>query len=123
MAWRDLANPQAGGSEVLVDHLIRGLTDQGHQAALVCGGPVGDRPYPVVSAGGTYDHYLRAPFVARRFRDWDVVVDVVNGFPYFSPIWWRGPRVCLFNHVHGHQWQLHFPRPSARPPGGSSRAA
>jgi glycosyltransferase involved in cell wall biosynthesis len=113
LSWRDLAHPRAGGSEVLVDSLIGGLRARGHSAALVCGGPVGRRPYPALSAGGTYDHYLRAPLVARRFRHWDLLVDVVNGFPYFSPLWWTGPKLCFFHHVHGEQWARHFPRPVA----------
>jgi glycosyltransferase involved in cell wall biosynthesis len=113
VSWRDLAHPNAGGSEVVVDTLIEGLRARGHTAALVCGGRVGRRPYPVLSAGGTYDQYLRAPFVARRFRHWDLMVDVVNGFPYFSPLWWPGPVLCFFHHVHGDQWQRHFPRPVA----------
>ncbi len=113
LSWRDLAHPHAGGSEVFVDDLIEGLRARGHTAALVCGGPVGHRPYPALSAGGTYDQYLRAPFVARRFRHWDLLVDVVNGFPYFSPLWWRGPVLCFFHHVHGEQWARHFPGPVA----------
>ena len=91
VSWRDLAHRNAGGLRGVVDVLIEGLRRRGHTAALVCGGEVGHRPYPVLSAGGTYDHYLRAPWLARRFRHWDLLVDVVNGFPYFSPLWWPGP--------------------------------
>src|SRR5438477_3337532 len=108
VSWRDLVHPDAGGSEVVVDRLIRGLGNRGHTAALVCGGPVGRPGYPVVDAGGTYTQYLRAPFATRRFRDFDLLVDVVNGFPYLSPLWWRGPRLCFFHHVHGTQWHGQF---------------
>ena len=90
LAWRDLAHPQAGGSEVLVDRLARGLIDRGHDAAVLCGGPVGARSYPVVDAGGTYSQYLRVPFAYHRhFSDVDLVVDVENGIPFFSPLWRR----------------------------------
>ena len=34
----------------------------------------------------------------------------MNGFPYLAPLWWRGPRVCFFHHVHEDQWFRHFPR-------------
>lgn len=109
LAWRDLAHPQAGGSESMVDRLALGAIERGHEVALVCGGPVGRRPYPVVDAGGKYTQYLRAPFVSwRRFRGYDVVVDVENGIPFFSPLWWPGPVVCLVHHVHGPQWRMHF---------------
>ena len=114
VAWRDLAHPKAGGSEVVIDILARGLQDRGHDVTLMCGGPIGDRPYRVVANGGTYSQYLMAPFrYARHFRDADVVVDVVNGMPYFSPLWRRRARLATVTHVHTDQWAQYFPRPVA----------
>jgi len=114
VSWRDLAHPKAGGSEVVVDRLAVALQQRGHETALMCGGPAEEHEYPVISLGGTYTQYLRAPFVARRFADWDLLVDMANGIPFFSPLWWRGPRVCLFTHVHADQWHDYFPGPVAR---------
>ena len=114
LSWRDLAHPQAGGSEYVVDRLAHGLRADGHEVALVCGGPVGTPGYAVHDAGGTYSQYLRLPFVAsRRFRHPDVVIDVENGIPYFSPVWQRAPVVCLVHHVHVDQWRMYFPGPLA----------
>jgi len=114
IAWRDLAHPRAGGSEVVVDILASGLRLRGHEVTLLCGGPIGPRSYPVVPNGGTYSQYLTAPLrYARCFRDADVVVDVVNGMPYFSPLWRRRPRLALVTHVHTQQWARYFPRPVA----------
>ncbi len=110
VAWRDLAHPNAGGSEVVVDRLITGLRARGHEAALVCGGPVEERDYPVLDNGGTYTQYIRTPITARALGDADLVVDVVNGMPFFTPLWWRGPRLALVHHVHGDQWQHYFPK-------------
>lgn len=108
--WRGLAHPQAGGSEVLVDHLLQGLQRRGHDVALICGGPTGTRPYPVIDAGGTYSQYLRAPLAcATRFPHADVVIDVENGLPYFTPLWRRGASICLVHHVHVDQWRTRFP--------------
>jgi glycosyltransferase involved in cell wall biosynthesis len=114
VAWRDLAHPSAGGAEVVVDRLLGGLATRGHEVTLVCGGPTGPRGYEVVDAGGTYSHYVRAPWVClARFRDADVVIDTQNGMPYFSPLWRRRPSVCLVHHVHTDQWQTRFPGPVA----------
>jgi glycosyltransferase involved in cell wall biosynthesis len=114
VSWRDLAHPSAGGAEVLVDRLLTGLAERGHEVALVCGGPVGRRSYEVVDAGGTYSQYIKAPWVcATRFRNADVIVDAENGIPYFSPIWRHGPSVCLVHHVHTNQWHQRFPPPIA----------
>jgi glycosyltransferase involved in cell wall biosynthesis len=115
LTWRDLAHPQAGGSEVLVDRLACGLLERGHEPAVLCGGPVAPRPYPVLDAGGTYSQYLRAPFAYRRhFSDADLVVDVENGIPFFSPLWRRKPVLCLVHHVHEDQWAMRFSAPVAR---------
>lgn len=113
LAWRDLAHPNAGGSEVVVDRLIEGLRARGHDAELVCGGPVEPRAYRVTRNGSTYTQYLKAPITARALRDADLIVDVVNGMPYFTPLWWNRPRLCLVHHVHGDQWKHYFPAPVA----------
>lgn len=114
VSWKDLAHPQAGGAEYVTDRLARGLQTRGHEVALVAGGPVEPRPYPVVAAGGRFSQYLGAPFrYLRHFRGWDVVVDVENGIPFFSPLWRRGPVVCLVHHVHVDQWNMYFRGPVA----------
>lgn len=109
LAWRDLANPLAGGSEVLIDRLASGLTARGHEVTLVAGGPVGERPYRVIDAGGPFAQYGRVPAIAlRHCRDADLVVDVANGMSYFTPLWRRQPSVVFVNHVHTEQWRLWF---------------
>jgi glycosyltransferase involved in cell wall biosynthesis len=112
--WRDLAHQSAGGAEVMIDRLLCGLADRGHSVTLVCGGPVSPHPFEVIDAGGTYSQYIRAPWIClSRFRDADVVIDVENGLPYFSPLWRRRPSICLTNHIHTDQWGTRFPRPVA----------
>src|SRR5258708_3188326 len=97
VAWRDLANPRAGGSEVLVDRLADGMTARGDQVTLLCGGPAGEHSYRVIRNGGTYSQFLRAPLAYQRLRDCDLVVEVCNGMPFFAPLWSRRPLVCLVN--------------------------
>ncbi|MCP3754618.1 glycosyltransferase family 4 protein [Streptomyces sp. TBY4] len=117
LAWRDLANPAAGGSELLVDRLSSGLADRGHEVTLLCGGPEPsvDRNYRVVSSGGTYDHFLRTPGAfGRSVGETDLLVEVCNGVPYLAPLWHRGPVMCLVNHVHTDLWDQRLPGPVAR---------
>ena len=114
-AWRDLANDLAGGSEVLIDRLCRGLTERGHEVTLLCANPIGEgHTYRVHPNGGTVDQYLRAPFAyLRHHRDADLVVDVANGVSFYTPLWRRGPSICLVNHIHTAQWEQWFNRPVA----------
>jgi glycosyltransferase involved in cell wall biosynthesis len=75
---------------------------------------VGVRRYEVFNLGGTFSQYAKAPLVHHRtVRDWDLLVDVENGLPYFSPLWRRKPIVALLLHVHTDQWALRFPAPLA----------
>ena len=77
LAWRDLAHPRAGGSEVVVDRWASGMVSRGHSVTLVAGGPVAPRGYPVVSSGGTYSQYLRAPAIA--------MTRAAGGIPWLPP--------------------------------------
>ena len=111
VAWRDVASPQAGGSELLVDQLAAGLVARGDSVTLLCGGPASPHAYDVVRSGGPYTQFLRAPLAYRRLRDCDVVVEVCNGMPFLTPLWAGKPTVCMVNHVHTDLWPLRF-----RPP-------
>jgi glycosyltransferase involved in cell wall biosynthesis len=115
LAWRDLANELAGGSEVLIDKLAAGLLARGHEVTLMCANPVGHpRAYPVKPNGGTVDQFVRAPFeYLRHFRDVDLVVDVANGVSFYTPFFRRKPSICFVNHVHTEQWDQWFPKPLA----------
>ncbi|MER5253910.1 MULTISPECIES: glycosyltransferase family 4 protein [unclassified Streptomyces] len=109
LARRDLGNPAAGGSELLVDRLADGLSKLGHQVTLLCGGPAAFRDYRVVSAGGDLGHYLRSRSAfTRQVGDCDLLVEVCNGMPYLAPLWHRGPTLCLVNHVHTDLWAMRF---------------
>ncbi|MDK1473936.1 glycosyltransferase family 4 protein [Streptomyces sp. 549] len=115
LARRDLGNPAAGGSELLIDRIAAGLTDHGHQVTLLCGGPAAYRDYRVVSAGGDAGHFLRARrALTRQVGDCDLLVEVCNGMPYLAPLWHRGPTLCLVNHVHTDLWGMRYPGPAAR---------
>lgn len=114
LARRDLANPAAGGSELLVDRLAQGLTAHGHQVTLLCGGPTAERDYRVISAGSDIGHFLKARSTfTRQIGDCDLLVEVCNGMPYLAPLWHHGPTLCLVNHVHSDLWHLRYPRPLA----------
>jgi glycosyltransferase involved in cell wall biosynthesis len=112
VAWRDLANRRAGGSEVLIDQLASGMLARGHRVTLLCGGQTEERPYQVIRNGGLYTQFLRAPAAyLRNFRDADLIVEVCNGMPFLTPLWSRRPVICLVNHVHTELWPIRFPWP------------
>ena len=113
-ASRDIVHPHAGGSEVYVDHVLKGLHERGHEVHLSAGRPVGTHRYGASDSGGTFSQYLTAPLRAfGRQRGFDVVVDVANGMTYYSPLYRACPTVCLVHHVHTSMWSQWFSPPVA----------
>ena len=64
--------------------------------------------YRVVRWGGRYQVFPQVVSEAYRFRARhpDAVVDVWNGMPFFSPVWFHGPRLAVLHHVHGEMWRM-----------------
>lgn len=121
LAWRDLDDPDAGGSEVHADHFMRRWTDAGlevlHRTSAGAGIPAeGIRNgYRVVRRGSRYSVFPRtvAAELARTMGPWDGLVEIWNGVPWFSPVWCRRPRITIVHHVHGPMWDQIMPRPFA----------
>jgi glycosyltransferase involved in cell wall biosynthesis len=60
--------------------------------------------------GGRLTVYLWGlAWLVRHRRDVDVVVDVVNGLPFASPLVRRRGVVALVHHVHAEQWRIIYP--------------
>lgn len=43
-------------------------------------------------------------------RDADVVLEVINGITFLTPVWLRKPRVAMIHHVHRELFMQEFPR-------------
>ena len=43
----------------------------------------------------------------------DALVEVWNGVPWFSPVWYRRPHMTILHHVHGPMWDQIMPAPLA----------
>jgi glycosyltransferase involved in cell wall biosynthesis len=46
-------------------------------------------------------------------RDADVVLEVINGITFLTPLWLRKPRVAMIHHVHRDLFMQEFPRTGA----------
>lgn len=118
IAWRDLDDVEAGGSEVHaatvarlwaeagIDVQLRTSYAQGHPPVVVRDG------YKVVRRAGRYMVFPRAALFElsrRRSGPRDGLVEIWNGMPFFSPLWARGPRIVFLHHVHAEMWQMVLP--------------
>jgi glycosyltransferase involved in cell wall biosynthesis len=121
LAWRDLDDPDGGGSEVHADEFERRWVEHGlevlHRTAHAAGQPptAMRNGYEVVRRGSKYTIFPRAiaSELTRRMGRSDAVVEIWNGVPWFTPVWCRRPHITILHHVHGPMWGQILPGPLA----------
>lgn len=122
VAWRDLDDTGAGGSEIHINELARRFAASGIDVTLRTGA-VARAPaelrrdgYRVVRRGGQISGFARAPLaeVLRMQGPSDALIEVWHGVSFLAPLWFRGPCVGIAHHVHADQFQYVLPGPAAR---------
>ncbi len=115
-AWRDLDDPEAGGSEVHADHVFRRWAATGleitHRTSTAGREQRFSRNgYQVIQRSGRYGVFPSA--IANEIRNGkksrDAVVEIWNGVPWFSQLWSGTPRNVWLHHVHGPMWKQSLP--------------
>lgn len=108
---RDWTHPQGGGTGTNLYGQVSRWIAWGHRVTVIAGSYPGaeaiSRPtegLEIHRMGGRMTVFPRAALASLRGvgRDADVVLEVVNGIAFFTPLWWwlRAPRVTLVHHVH-----------------------
>lgn len=114
LSWRDLEDVEAGGSEVHAAELARHWAAAGLEvtwrSSYASGHPtdaVRDG-YRVIRRAGRYLVFPRAVLseLLGRHGPSDALLEIWNGMPFFSPLWYRGPRAVMLHHVHAEMWQM-----------------
>ncbi|HEY1444048.1 MAG TPA: glycosyltransferase family 4 protein [Acidimicrobiales bacterium] len=122
VAWRDLDDPEAGGSE-LHAHKVASLwaaagLDVTFRTSAVHGAAetLTRDGYRVLRRAGRYGVFPGAAWEGVRMghRPGDALVEVWNGMPFLSPLWYRGPRIVFLHHVHAEMWGMVLPPTLAR---------
>jgi glycosyltransferase involved in cell wall biosynthesis len=122
VAWRDLDDPEAGGSELHAHRIASRWAAAGldvtFRTSAVPGAPkaLTRDGYRVVRQSGRYAVFPGAAWEGIRMghRQGDALVEIWNGMPFLSPIWYRGPRIVFLHHVHAEMWGMVLPPTLAR---------
>ncbi|HYZ97130.1 MAG TPA: glycosyltransferase family 4 protein [Acidimicrobiales bacterium] len=114
LAWRDLDDVEAGGSEIHIHEVARRWAAAGvevtQRTSWAQGQPTDAMRdgYRVIRRAGRYQVFPRAAAAELLGRSGprDVLLEIWNGMPFFSPLWNPGPRVVFLHHVHAEMWDM-----------------
>lgn len=117
LAWRDLDDPEAGGSETHAHEIASRWAGAGLDVTMRTSFATGHPPtrtrsgYRVVRRAGRYMVFPRAALaeMSRLHGRRDGLVEIWNGMPFFSPLWCSGPRIVFLHHLHAEMWKLSVP--------------
>src|SRR5712672_2713953 len=122
LAWRDLDDPEAGGSELHASNIAALWAEAGIEVTMRTSYAAGHPQvtwrdgYRVIRKAGRYLVFPRAAF--SEMMGWhgasDGLVEIWNGMPFFSPLWARRPTVTWLHHVHDTMWDMTLPPRLAR---------
>lgn len=122
VAWRDLDDVEAGGSELHAHEVLRRWAEAGIDVSMRTSHAQGHPSvvrrdgYRVRRKAGRYLVFPRAAGSVLRGREGriDALVEIWNGMPFLSPVWFRGPRLTFLHHLHDTMWDLVLPPRLAR---------
>jgi glycosyltransferase involved in cell wall biosynthesis len=114
VAWRDLDDAEAGGSELHAHEIQKRWAEAGIDVRVwtsrVDGAAreIHRSGYTVNRRAGRYAVFPRTALAGfrRKIGTGDAVVEIWNGMPFFSPIWSAAPRIVFLHHVHGEMWDM-----------------
>jgi glycosyltransferase involved in cell wall biosynthesis len=114
VAWRDLDDAEAGGSELHAHEIQKRWAEAGIDVRVwtsrVDGAAreIHRNGYTVIRRAGRYAVFPRTGLAGfrRKIGTGDAVIEIWNGMPFFSPVWSRVPRIVFLHHVHGEMWDM-----------------
>src|SRR4051794_1402518 len=119
---RDWTHPQGGGTGANLFGQVAFWLEWGYRVTVVAGAYEGaeavSRPAPGLELhhmGSRLTVFPRAAWAVRRglAADADVVLEVVNGITFLTPLWCRAPRVTLVHHIHREHYVTELGRKGA----------
>ncbi len=116
--WRDTGHPLSGGAEIVTMEHARGWVRDGHAVTWFTSWYPGARKdetihgVRMVRRAGSLTVYPSAMgYVSLHGGEYDVIVDEVHGFPFFSVLFTRTPVVVFIHEIAGIIWDFMFPFP------------
>ena len=116
--WRDIRHPKFGGAEVVTMEHAKGWVAAGNEVTWLTASYSGAKKEEIfqkvrfIRRAGSLTIYLYVPlFLLTHWNAFDVIVDEVHGFPFFSPLFTGKPVVVFIHEIAGEIWDYMFSFP------------
>lgn len=114
LAWRDLVDIEAGGSELHAAKVLALWSEAGLDVTMrtsyAQGHPYEGRRdgYRIVRKHGRFMVFPTTVIseILGSLGPRDGIVEIWNGVPFLTPVWARGPRSTWIHHVHRDMWEM-----------------
>jgi len=116
--FKDIKHPKAGGSELYFHEMAKVWIKEGHKVFWISGGWKKCKKKEIVDGvnikrvGKRFSVYLLVPFEYFRLQEKiDLIIDVENGIPFFTPLFSKIKKVLHIHHIHKDIWfkEMKFP--------------
>lgn len=105
-SWKDIANPDAGGAEVVTHNILSRMAKNGWDVILLTAGYKNCRKeesiggYKIIRTGCRYSIYWAAyRYYKKHLKNWaNIIVEEINTMPFFTSMYAKKEKRFLFLH-------------------------
>ena len=106
--WRCPRHPWAGGAERYLYEISKRLIKKGHRVSWFVSHWKGLKKKEIIEGieiirkGGIYSVYLHALFYyfeELKKKNFDIIIDNINGVPFFTPLFIHKPKIAIIHHL------------------------
>lgn len=116
--WRDVRHPKSGGAELVTMEHAKSWVAAGNRVTWLTARYKGTKKESTVEGidfvrrWGSLTVYLYAPiYLLANAKRFDLIIDEVHGFPFFSPLLTGKPVIVFIHEIAGKIWDSMFPFP------------
>src|SRR5438445_12329223 len=111
LSWRDYFNPKKGGAEVFDYEIFKRLASKGYNIVWLASEFPGCKKEEIIDGitfvrvGKFYSiHKLAIRFFNKYYKMFDIVINELHGYPFFTNFYVNKPRVTIIHEVAGEIW-------------------
>lgn len=115
--WRDPKHSLAGGGEIYLYEQAKAWIRHGHRVTWFAQRERGSSSLEMIDGikvvrRGTFPWCFLFGglwYVFFSKKNYDFIIDCMNGVPFFTPLFSTKPKVCLVYHIHSHHFKAELP--------------